>query len=81
MARQRMFEDLSESMDAAQDIQIWVSGTARHWPDLRVAVLMVAALLLLVVCIFIPLEQVVSRQLELAARPLQGYSWNLAQAG
>jgi hypothetical protein len=39
---------------------------------------MVAALLLLVACIFIPLGQVVSRQLELAARPLQGYSWNLA---
>jgi hypothetical protein len=74
----RMFEDLSESMDAAQDIQIWATGTARHWPDFRVAVLMVAALLLLVACILIPLGQVVSRQLELAARPLQGYSWNLA---
>jgi hypothetical protein len=74
----RMFEDLSKSMDAAQDIQIWASGTARHWPDFRVADLMVAALLLLVACILIPLGQVVSRQLELAARPLQGYSWNLA---
>ena len=74
----RIFEDLSESMGAAQDIQIWASGTARHWPDFLLAVLMVAALLLLVACIFIPLGQVVSRQLELAARPLQGYSWNLA---
>src|SRR5271167_5029056 len=74
----RIFEDLSESMGAAQDIQIWASGTVRHWPDFLVAVLMVAALLLLVACIFIPLGQVVSRQLELATRPLQGYSWNLA---
>src|SRR5580704_14425757 len=75
---ERIFENLSESMGAAQDIQIWASGTARHWPDFLLAVLMVAALLLLVACIFIPLGQVVSRQLELAARPLQGYSWNLA---
>ena len=74
----RIFEDLSESLGAAQDIQIWASGTARHWPDFLLAVLMVAALLLLVACIFIPLGQVVSRQLELATRPLQGYSWNLA---
>ena len=76
----RIFEKLSESLGAAQDIEIWASGTARHWPDFLLAVLMVAALLLLVACIFIPLGQVVSRQLELATRPLQGYSWNLAAA-
>jgi spermidine synthase len=74
----RIFEDLSESMGAAQDVQIWASDTVRHWPDFLVAVVMVAALLLLVACIFMPLGQVVSQQLELAARPLQGYSWNLA---
>jgi spermidine synthase len=75
---ERIFENLSESMGAAQDLQIWASGAVRHWPDFLVSVLMVAVLLLLVACIFIPLGQVVSRQLELAARPLQGYSWNLA---
>jgi spermidine synthase len=75
---ERIFEGLSESMGAAQDIAIWASGTARHWPDFLLSVLMVAVLLLLAACVFIPLGQVVSRQLELAARPLQGYSWNLA---
>jgi spermidine synthase len=75
---ERIFEGLSESMGAAQDIAIWASGTARHWPDFLLSVLMVAVLLLLVACVFIPLGQVVSRQLELAARPLQSYSWNLA---
>jgi spermidine synthase len=75
---ERIFENLSESMGAAQDIQIWASGTARNWPDFLASVVIVAVLLLLVACIFIPLGQVVSRQLELATRPLQAYSWNLA---
>jgi hypothetical protein len=52
----RIFEDLS-----AQDVQIWASDTVRHWPDFLVAVVMVAALLLLVACIFMPLGQVVSQ--------------------
>jgi spermidine synthase len=75
---ERIFETLSESMGAGQDIQIWASGTVRHWPNFLLSGSMVAVLLLLVACIFIPLGQIVSRQLELAARPLQGYSWNLA---
>lgn len=73
-----IFENLSSAMGAGQDIQIWASGTVRHWPAFLGSVAIVAVLLLLVVCVFIPLGQVVSRQLELAARPLQGYSWNLA---
>ena len=43
-----------------------------------VAAAITGILLLLIAYIFVPLGQIVGRQLELAARPLQGYSWNLA---
>jgi spermidine synthase len=76
--RERVFENLSESLGAAQDILIWASSTVRHWPDFLVSLAMMAVLLLLIACIFIPLGQVVSRELEVSAHPLRGYSWNLA---
>ncbi len=74
----RAFENLSQNLGAAQDIQIWATGTVRHWPGFLASMVLVAVLLLLIAWVFIPLGQVVSRQLELAARPLPAYSWNLA---
>jgi SAM-dependent methyltransferase len=74
----RIFESLSASLGAAQDIEIWATGTVRHWPDFLVASALTAVLLLLIAYIFIPFGQMVSRQLELARTPLRGYSWNLA---
>jgi spermidine synthase len=74
----QVMESLSQSLGAAHDIQIW--GAARS-PD-RIGFLLAAALtailLWLITSIFIPLGQTVSRQIELAPRPLYGYSWNLA---
>src|SRR5215813_3601951 len=73
---QQVMESLSQSLGAARDIQIWVSGTSRSWTDFLLATAVVTILLWLITSIFIPLGQTVSRQIELAPRPLYGYSWN-----
>lgn len=72
------FESLSQALGGAQDIAIWATGTVRHWPDFLVASALTGVLLLLITYVFIPLGQTVSTQLEIAARPLHAYSWNLA---
>jgi spermidine synthase len=71
-------EGLSEVLGAGQDILIWATATARNWPSFLLAAALVAVMLLLITCIFIPFGQIVSREIELAPRPLLGYSWNLA---
>jgi len=74
----RVMESLSESLGAAQDIQIWGTALARDWTAFMLAAALTTILLWLITSIFIPLGQTVSRQIELAPRPLYGYSWNLA---
>jgi SAM-dependent methyltransferase len=74
----RALEGLSEALGAAQDIQIWATATARNWPSFLLAAALIAVMLLLITCVFIPFGQIVSREIELAPRPLLGYSWNLA---
>ena len=75
---EQVMEHLSQSLGAAQDVQIWAAGTTRHWTAFLLAAALIAILLLLITYLFIPLGQTVSRQIELAPRPLYGYSWNLA---
>jgi len=75
---ERVMENLSRFLGAAQDIEIWAAGGTRHWDLFLLAAAVTTVLLLLITCIFIPLGQTVSRQIELAPRPLYGYSWNLA---
>jgi hypothetical protein len=75
---QQLLEGLSQALGAGQDIQIWSTGTVRNWPNFLCSASLTAVVLFLVTCIFVPLGQTVSRQLELAASPLRGYSWNLA---
>ncbi|HEX4426447.1 MAG TPA: hypothetical protein VH079_13695 [Terriglobales bacterium] len=75
---QKLLEGLSQALGAGQDIQIWSTGTVRNWPDFLSSAFLTALLLFLITCIFVPLGQTVSRQLEIAASPLRGYSWNLA---
>lgn len=74
----RVMESLSQSLGAAQDIQIWGTALARNWTAFLLAAILTTILLWLMTSIFIPLGQTVSRQIELAPRPLYGYSWNLA---
>jgi SAM-dependent methyltransferase len=73
-----IMESLSQSLGAAQDVEIWASGTKHDTAGFLLAVAVTAILLLLITYIFIPIGQTVSRQIELAPRTLYGYSWNLA---
>ncbi|MFY9558744.1 MAG: hypothetical protein WAQ52_00785 [Terriglobales bacterium] len=74
----QVMESLSQSLGAAQDVQIWGTRATRDWSAFLLAVALTTILLWLITSIFIPLGQTVSRQIELAPRPLYGYSWNLA---
>lgn len=73
-----IMEGLSQYLGAAQDIDIWATHAVHDTPGFLLAVIVTAILLLLITYIFIPIGQIVSRQIELAPRPLYGYSWNLA---
>jgi SAM-dependent methyltransferase len=73
----QVMDGLSQSLGAAQDLQIWASQDSRHWTGFLLGACLAAILLLLITYVFIPLGQTVSRQIELAPRPLYGYSWNL----
>jgi len=70
-------EGLSENLGAAADVQIWSAGPSWRWLPFLSAALLAGALFLLIVLVFVPLGQTVSRQMNLAARPLTAYSWNL----
>ncbi len=74
----QIMEGLSQSLGAAQDIEIWGTGTHHDTIGFLLAVAVTVILLLLITYIFIPIGQTVSRQIELAPRALYGYSWNLA---
>ena len=74
----QIMESLSQYLGASQDIEIWATGTMHDTTGFILAVAVTIILLLLITYIFIPIGQTVSRQIELAPRPLYGYSWNLA---
>ncbi|HEY6185450.1 MAG TPA: hypothetical protein VIW67_24640 [Terriglobales bacterium] len=70
-------EGLSQSLGGASDIEIWATGNW-SWTQFLLAALVAGVLFLLIVWIFIPLGQTVSRQMDLAPSPLSAYSWNLS---
>jgi hypothetical protein len=72
-----ILEHLSQSLGAAADVEIWATGDTWNWARFLVAALLALALFLLIVYIFVPLGQIVSRQMNLAPRSLTAYSWNL----
>ena len=74
----QIMESLSQYLGAAQDMEMWVASASHEATGFLLAVLVTTILLLLITYIFIPIGQTVSRQIELAPRPLYGYSWNLA---
>ena len=74
---QEPLEQLSQNLAAASDVQIWYAGSSWQWLPFLNATLLAGALFLLIVLIFIPLGQIVSQQMNSAARPLSAYSWNL----
>jgi spermidine synthase len=73
-----IMETLSQYLGGAQDIEVWATRTMHDSTGFLLAVAVTIILLFLITYIFIPIGQTVSRQIELAPRPLYGYSWNLA---
>jgi hypothetical protein len=65
-------------LGAAHDLEIWKTGLEWNWETFALAALASAVLLFMIVCVFIPIGQVVSRQMDVAPRTLHAYSWNLA---
>ena len=74
----QIMESLSQYLGGAQDIEILGTRAMHDTTGFLLAVAVITILLLLMIYIFIPIGQTVSRQIELASRPLYGYSWNLA---
>src|SRR5690348_12747008 len=63
-------ERLSQNLGAAADVNIWATGNQWRWLPFCGAALLAAALFLLIVVVFIPLGQTVSRHMNAAPRPL-----------
>jgi hypothetical protein len=68
----QIMETLSQYLGAAQDVEMWTANAVHDTPGFLLAVAVTAILLLLITYIFIPIGQTVSRQIELAPRPLYG---------
>jgi spermidine synthase len=73
----RFLEGLSQSLGGATDVEIWATGLTWNWTQFLLGALVAGVLFLLIVWIFIPLGQTISRQMDLAPSPLSAYSWNL----
>ena len=70
-------EDLSRALGGVSDLSVWATGTGVGWSSFLFAALTAGVLFLLIVLIFIPLGQIVSRQMNCAPKVLHGYSLNL----
>ena len=70
-------ENLSASLGAATDVGIWATELVLNWTHFLPAAALATVLFLLLAWIFIPLGQVVSRQMDAAPRALFAYSVNL----
>jgi len=70
-------EKLSQDLGAAPDVEIWQAGNVWSWGRFLNAAMLAAMLFLMLIWIFVPLGQIVSRQLDLAPKTLSAYSWNL----
>ena len=73
----RLFEGLSQTLGAGQDIAIWSTGTIRNWPNILLDAVIVGLLFFFLTAVFIPLGQLVSQELDSAPGRLRAYSWNL----
>ena len=67
-----LLEGLSESLGGARDVAIWATGNNSNWIQYGMAALVAGALFLLIVSVFVPLGQTVSRQMDLAPSVVAG---------
>jgi hypothetical protein len=70
-------ENLSQSLGGAGDVAIWAVGSKWSWSEFLLGTVLAGALFLLIVSVFVPLGQTVSRQMNVAPGALRAYSWNL----
>jgi SAM-dependent methyltransferase len=75
--REHLFEQLSAILGSGAGHSIWVADPVLNLGQFLLGAVVAGALLFLIATAFIPLGQVVSRQLDLAPRTLRAYSWNL----
>lgn len=73
----KWLEGISKNLGAASDVEIWATGSSWHWAQFLGGALVAAILFLLIVWVFVPLGQTVSRQMDCAPSSLSAYSWNL----
>lgn len=73
----KALESLSQGLGAGADVELWTNGNVWNWLDFLAVTALTAILFLLLVWIFVPLGQLVGRQMNLAPKKLTGYSWNL----
>jgi hypothetical protein len=65
-------ETLSQSLGAAPDVEIWGAGNVWNWAHFLLAALVAETLFLLLVSIFVPLGEIVRRQLDSAPPAITG---------
>lgn len=70
-------EDLSRALGGVSDLSVWGTAGGVGWFSFCVAAVIAGVLFLLIVLVFIPLGQIVSRQMNYVPRVLRGYSLNL----
>ena len=74
----RLLENLSQNLGAGADTSIWDTANAANVLGFLSAAALSALLFVLIVWVFVPLGQVVGRQMNLTPKPLTAYSLNLA---
>ncbi len=75
--REHVFEQLSAILGSGAGHSIWVADPVLNLKQFVVAAAVASALLLMITATFIPLGQIVSRQIDIAPHTLAAYSWNL----
>jgi spermidine synthase len=73
----KFLEGLSQSLGGASDLAIWATRAGWNWGNFLIGALLAGSLFLLLLGVFVPLGQTVSRQMDTAPSPLSAYSWNL----
>jgi SAM-dependent methyltransferase len=74
----KALDGISQALGSGPEILMWAAATVRNWIDFISILVLAVLLFLLLVWIFIPLGQIVGRQMNLGPGPLTSYSWNLA---
>ena len=68
---------VSPMLGGANDAAFWSAPNAMGWSYFLAAAAFSGCIFVLIVLVFVPLGQVLSQQIDRAARPLHGYSLNL----